>query len=210
MHNNAMESHMIILYEFALSGNCHKVRLLLSLLAIPYESITVNGAEREQKTAAFLALNAFGQVPVLVDGDVVLRDSQAILVYLARQYGSADWLPNEPAALAHVLEWLSVSSNEIARGPNTLRLFHKWGRAVNVSDAEAVTAQLLPALQNRLSASPWLAASHITIADIAAYPYLALAGEGQVDLTPYPAITTWLRKIEALNGYISMPGITEF
>jgi glutathione S-transferase len=201
---------MIKLYEFALSGNCHKVRLLLSLLAIPYESIAINGAEREQKQQQFLALNAFGQVPVLVDDDVVLRDSQAILAYLARQYGSAQWLPNEPAALAHVLEWLSICSNEIARGPNTLRLFHKWARAVNVSDAEAVTAQLLPVLQMRLSASPWLAASHITIADIAAYPYLALAGEGQVDLTPYPAIIAWMQQIQSLEGYISMPGFSEF
>jgi glutathione S-transferase len=78
---------MMTLYEFAPSGNCHKVRLMLSLLGLAWRSVAVNGREREQKSAAFLALNPFGQVPVLVDGTVTVCDSQSILVYLARHYG---------------------------------------------------------------------------------------------------------------------------
>ncbi|WP_373975542.1 glutathione S-transferase family protein [Chitinibacter sp. SCUT-21] len=201
---------MIQLYEFALSGNCHKVRLMLSLLGIPYESIAVNGAEREHKSAAFLAKNPLGQVPVLVDGDVVLRDSQAILVYLARQYGAeqADfWLPNDPVGQAQVQAWLATAANEVTRGPNALRLFHKWGRNVALAEAETISAQLFSVLETTLAQQAWLAAPHITIADIALYPYIALSPEGKVDLAQYPAVRLWLARIEGMSGYISMPGI---
>lgn len=126
---------MIELYEFPLSGNCHKVRLLLSLLGLDYRSHVLNGAEREQKTPAFLALNPFGQVPVLADGGTVLRDSQAILVYLARRYGGPDWWPDDPAALAGTVAWLSVAANEMAHGPNALRLHHRFGRPLDVPAA---------------------------------------------------------------------------
>jgi glutathione S-transferase len=73
---------MITLYEFALSGNCYKVRLMLSLLGLDYQSVVVNGSERQQKSMEFLAMNPFGQVPVLTDDSVVFRDSQAILMWL--------------------------------------------------------------------------------------------------------------------------------
>ena len=204
---------MIKLYEFAASGNCHKVRIMLSLLDIPYESIMVNGATREQKSADYLAMNPLGQVPVLVDGDVVLRDSQAILVYLARQYGAEQanfWLPNEPAALAQVVAWLATAANEVTRGPNALRLHHKWGRAINLVEAETITEQLLTLLNQHLAQSTWLAAAHITIADIAIYPYIALATEGKVDLHTYPAIMAWMKQIQSLHGYVSMAGIDTY
>ncbi|WP_348944765.1 glutathione S-transferase family protein [Chitinibacter sp. FCG-7] len=201
---------MIQLYEFALSGNCHKVRLMLSLLDIPYQSIAVNGADREHKSAEFLAKNPLGQVPVLVDGNVVLRDSQAILVYLARQYGVAQadfWLPSDPVGQAQVQAWLATAANEVTRGPNALRLFHKWGRAVALAEAESITAQLMAVLETSLTKQPWLAAPHCTIADIALYPYIALSVEGKVALTQYPAVCQWLARIETLPGYIAMPGI---
>jgi glutathione S-transferase len=78
---------MLKLYDFALSGNCYKIRLLMSLLNLEYESIPVNLLSGEQKTPKFLELNQWGQVPVLVDGNLVLQDSQAMLVYLGQYYG---------------------------------------------------------------------------------------------------------------------------
>lgn len=202
---------MIKLYEFALSGNCHKVRLLLSLLNISYESIPVNGAERQHKSQEFLAMNPLGQVPVLVDGDVVLRDSQAILVYLARQYGGEQaeiLLPNQPFELAKVVAWLATASNEVTRGPNALRLHQKFGRAINLPEAELITQQLYAVLEQQLAQTDWLAAEHLTLADIALYPYVALSPEGGIVLEAYPAISRWMRRIEQLKGYVSMPGIT--
>lgn len=86
----------IKLYDFALSGHSHRARLMLSLLDLEYEAVPVNLREGEHKQPAFLKLNRFGQIPVLVDGDEVIADSNAILVYLARRYGHGDWLPSDP------------------------------------------------------------------------------------------------------------------
>lgn len=198
---------MIELYEFALSGNCHKIRMMLPLLGLRYQSIAVNGQAREHKSEQFLALNPYGQVPVLKDGDTIIRDSQAILVYLARRYGDERWLPVEATALAHVVSWLSIAANEVARGPNALRLHHKFGRAINLEEARQITTGLLSILQSHLEHHQWLAAEHATVADIAAYPYIALAPEGDIDIELYPAVTGWLARIQALAGYVEMPGM---
>jgi glutathione S-transferase len=200
---------MITLYEFALSGNCHKVRLLLSLLDISYQSIAVNGSEQQHKTDDFLKMNPFGQVPVLTDGDIVIRDSQAILVYLARKYGNELWLPIDAAALAEVMAWLSSAANEVAMGPNRLRLHFKFGRAINIEESKQITSNLLHILQQRLDNHRWLAADQITVADIAVYPYIALAQEGKIDLEPYPAVIAWINRIQALPGYVGMPGMRQ-
>jgi len=200
---------MIVLHEFAISGNCHKVRLLLSLLGVPYESHAVKAAEAEHKSPSFLKMNPFGQVPVLTDGEVVLRDSQAILVYLAGRYGSERWLPKDPVEMARVVAWLSAAANEISRGPSALRMHYKFGRAIDIAAAEDATAKLFGLLENHLLANEWLELGRPTIADIAMYSYVALLPEGRVDLEPYPAIRAWLARIQSLPGYVGMPGMFE-
>jgi glutathione S-transferase len=198
---------MITLYEFALSGNCHKIRLMLSLLGLEYTSILVDGSQKQQRSANFLAKNPFGQVPVLSDNEAVIRDSQAILVYLARKYGNTNWLPEDAAALADVIAWLSTAAHEVALGPNRLRLNQKFGRDINVDECRKITLNLLTILQQQLEKRTWLASEQATIADIAIYPYIALAPEGGIDLSPYPAVTTWLSRIQALPRYVGMPGM---
>jgi glutathione S-transferase len=198
---------MMTLYEFALSGNSHKIRLMLSLLGLDYRSVIVNGSERQQKSVDFLSMNPFGQVPVLTDDDVIVRDSQAILVYLARKYGNEQWLPNEAAALAEVAAWLSTAANEVSMGPNRLRLHYKFGRAINSEESRQTAINLLNILQGQLEKYEWLATDHLTIADIAIYPYIALAPEGRLDLESYPAVTGWVSRIQALPGYVGMPGM---
>lgn len=201
---------MLILHEFSLSGNCHKVRLLLSLLGLDYQSRLLNSAEREHKTEEFLQLNPFGQTPVLTDGETIVRDSQAILVYLARTYGADEWFPQDPAKMAEVVSWLAVAANEIARGPNALRLHHKFGRAINVDEATQITTQVLSVLDSHLQTRHWLANNTLTIADIAIYPYIALVNEGKFNLEPYLYVQNWLGRIEHLTGYVTMPGIQRF
>jgi glutathione S-transferase len=203
---------MIELYDALLnnqpiSGNGHKVRLMLSLLGLEFRSHWLNLGEREQKSPAYLALNPFGQVPVLKDGDIVLRDSQAILVYLARAYGGDQWFPENPVKAALVTAWLSVASNEIVRGPAPLRAHHKLGRPINLDEAQTLTASLLDILNQQLAEQAWLATDQITIADVAIYPYIALANEGRVELDTYPHILRWMAAIEQLDGYVPMPGM---
>jgi len=195
------------LYEIAPSGNCHKIRLFLSLLKIPYQSVQVDVASLQQKSESFLKMNPFGQLPVLKDEETVVWDSQAILIYLARQYAAPSWMPMDAAGLSRVMEWLSTAANEVARGPSTLRVHYKFGRAIALEDALQATATVLPILEQHLIIEEWLAAEHITIADIAVYPYIALAPEGKIDLAPYPSICRWLGRIQALPNYIGMPGM---
>ena len=198
---------MIELFEFVLSGNCHKIRMLCSLLGLKYKSHLIDGSTREQKTPEFLAMNPFGQVPVLKDGNTIIRDSHAILVYLARKYGADEWYPQDPAKAAEIQSWLATAANEVTRGPNALRVHYKFGRDINIKEAETITENLLKVLNNHLEHRAWLATDTITIADLAIYPYIALANEGKVDLTPYIYVENWLGRIELLAGYVSMPGI---
>ena len=191
------------LFEIPPSGNCHKVRMLLSFLQIPYRSVVIDAANLEQKSEAFLKMNPFGQVPVLKNNETVVWDSQAILIYLARQSADPSWLPLDAVAMSRVMEWLSVAANEISRGPAPIRAHYKFGRPVAMEDAQQVTANVLLILEQQLTDSEWLAADHITIADIAVYPYIALAPEGKIALTP--AICRWITRIQALPNYVGMP-----
>ena len=177
--------------------------MLLSFLQIPYRSVVIDAANLEQKSEAFLKMNPFGQVPVLKDDETVVWDSQAILIYLARQYGEPSWLPLDAVVMSRVMEWLSVSANEISRGPAPIRAHYKFGRPVAMEDAQQATANVLQILEQQLTDSEWLAADHITIADIAVYPYIALAPEGKIALTP--AICRWITRIQALPNYVGMP-----
>ncbi|MEW8228515.1 MAG: glutathione S-transferase N-terminal domain-containing protein, partial [Candidatus Thiodiazotropha endolucinida] len=104
------------LYDYPRSGNCYKVRLLLSMLGLDYARIDTDVLKGETLTVEFKQINPRGQVPVLLDHDLIVWDSMAILVYLARRYGDRDWLPTDPVAEARVMQWLAVSENELLYG----------------------------------------------------------------------------------------------
>jgi glutathione S-transferase len=198
---------MLKLYDFALSGNCHKVRLFLSILEKEYERIPIDVKGGEPKQAPFLKLNPFGQVPVLVDGEIVLRDSQAILVYLARQYGTQEWFPLEAEPMAQVMQWLSTAAKEIANSLATARLHYLFGAKVDIELLEKQAHVLLKVINDHLAGRNWLEGAHPTIADLACFPYIALAGDAKISLEAYPYIGTWIERIKQLPGFIAMPGI---
>lgn len=128
-------------------------------------------------------------------------------MYLARAYANEKWFPNDPAKSADVVAWLSTAAHEVARGPNALRLHYKFGRKIDVEDAIITTENLLQVLNTHLRDRPWLATNTVTIADLAVYPYIALANEGKVDLTPFAHVENWLERIAALPGFVAMSGI---
>ena len=195
----------IKLYRFPLSGHSHRAELFLSLLGLPIEPIDVDLAGGEQKTPAYLAMNAFGQVPVIQDGDVTVADSTAILVYLARRYGDPSWLPTDPAGAAQVQRWLSVASGQVAYGPCAARLITVFGMDFNPQEVIARAHALFAVMEKELAERPFLAGDHATIADVANHTYIAHAPEGNVSLADYPNIRAWLARIEALPGFIPMP-----
>lgn len=195
------------LYDAAASGNCHKVRMLLSILGIAHEVIPINLLGMEQKTSAHMARNPLGTVPVLEDGDVTICDSQAILVYLASKHGGEAWLPRDPVGQAKVQQWLSFAVNELWNGPALARANLLFGRDIDLARAQAAANISLAVMDRHLEANDWLALGRPTIADIACYPYSALAEEGEISLVPFAALAAWFERIKASEGYVSMAGL---
>ncbi|MBK7951355.1 MAG: glutathione S-transferase [Deltaproteobacteria bacterium] len=194
----------IRLERHPLSGHSHRVELMLSLLGLVSERIDVDLMQGAHKRPEFLARNPFGQVPVIEDDGFVLADSNAILVYLARQYGAEHWLPSEPAAAAAVQRWLSVAAGPLASGPATARLITVFGASYDPEPVIARAHALLGILEAELARSAYLVGDEITIADIALYTYVAHAPEGNVSLEAYPRIRAWLERIEKQPGFVPM------
>jgi glutathione S-transferase len=196
----------IKLHRFAISGHAHRVELFLSLLGLPFERVDVDLAGGAHKTPAFLAMNPFGQVPVIQDGAVTVSDSNAILVYLATRYAAdpEQWFPREPVAAAAVQRWLSVAAGTLAFGPAAARVVQLFKRADDAAPMIARAHGLLAVMEMQLSQSPFLAGTAPTLADIANYTYVAHAPEGNVSLEPYPHVRAWLARIEALPGFVPM------
>lgn len=193
------------LYHLALSRHAHRARLFLSLVGAPHEIVEVDVSGGAHKSPEFLRLNPFGQVPVLDDEGVVVPDSNAILVYVAKKYGRTDWLPEDPDGSARVQRWLSVAAGQIAFGPAAARLVTLFGASFDAQECIARAHAILRLIEAELSAGDWLAAERATIADVALYSYVAAAPEGNVGLSPYPSVRAWLGRIEALPGFVPFP-----
>ena len=199
---------MIKLYGHELSGNSYKVRLFLDLLGLDYEWVKVDVMTGEHKSPEYLALNPFGQIPLLVDGDLQLADAQAILFYLAQQYGGEKWLPSDTVSLARIIRWLSTTAGEVRQGVENARLYHLFGATdINVKRAYQKSEMILGQLEQVLGNQDWLELDRVTIADIAVFPYVALARDGKVDLSAYPNVLAWIERIKALPNFKSMKGI---
>lgn len=195
---------MITLYDMELSGNAQKVRMALALLGLEYDNVAPDADYRA--SSDYRAMHPLGQVPVLIDGDHVVRESQAILAYLAAKHRPGDWDGRDAAERSEIALWLSHAANEISNGPGALRLKQLFGAAVDADKAAAVTERILPVIEAHLQGRSWLVGDRLTIADLAASPYIALAGDGGVDLDRWPAITAWLARIAALPAFPAMPG----
>ncbi len=180
------------------------------MLALPYRFVPAPAQVRQ--SADFLRLNPLGQVPVLLDGSVVLPDSNAILVYLAKRYAADDrWLPTDATAAARVQRWLSIAAGEIKYGPATARAKVLWDAPGDSAGAIAIATRLLRFMEAHLeeraqvSNQYYLAAEHPTIADLACYSYVAHAPEGGISLAAYPAVRDWIARLQRLPRFKPMP-----
>lgn len=196
---------MLKLYNMPLALNCYKVRLLLALLGVNYTRHPIDLGAGEHKAPTFLALNPFGQLPVLQDGDLVLRDSHAIMVWLARKYGDDRWLPRDPDQEALVNSWLSAAAFEVRLGPYDARLAKLFpGLCINPRTVGERSAQTLHIYNERLRQRDWIALDHPTIADIAAFPGISQCGDGGISLDGYDAVSAWLARVRALPGFVAL------
>jgi glutathione S-transferase len=200
----ARPAQPIKVYSTPLSGHAHRVRLLLSLLDLPHELIEVDIPGGANRRPEFLAKNPLGEIPVIEDGDVVIYDSNAILVYLATRYDDGKWLPRDPIAAATVQRWLGLAAGPIAFGPNRARLAALFKAPVDPAQAKAVAERLLGNLNRELAGKSFALGESASLADVAAYSYIAVAPEGGVSLAPYPNVRAWLARVEALPRFTPM------
>lgn len=195
----------IKLYRNPKSGHCHRVELMLAFLDLPYETIDLDMANGAHKAPDYLKISPFGLVPVIDDGGYTLADSNAILVYLVQTYAKgSDWMPSKPEDAAEVQRWLTIAADNIYSGPCAARLVKVFGVPLDHDTAVNKAHDLFKVMDAHLNGRNWLATEQITIADVAAYSYIAHAPEGAVSLTPYPNIQAWLKRIEANPGYVAM------
>jgi glutathione S-transferase len=192
-------------YRHPVSGHSHRVELLLSLLGLQAEVINVDLMSGAQKKPAFLAKNPFGQVPALSDGDVTLADSNAILVYLATKYDASNtWLPSNALEAAQVQQFLSVAAGPVVQGPANARLITIFKAPYDAQKTIETAHKLLSIIDAHLADKRWLVGKNATIADVANYAYIAHAPEGNVDIAKYKNIQLWIKRIEALTGFVAL------
>lgn len=191
------------LFHHPLSGHSHRARLFLSLVGLPHDLVEVDLKAGAHKQPYFLKMNPFGQVPVLEDDGEYVSDSNAILVYVAKKAGLADWLPEDAEGASSVQRWLSVAAGEIAYGPAAARLITVFGAKFNQEEVIGRAHVILARLETQLADRLWLVKDRPTIADVAIYSYVARAPEGNVDLSGYPAVNAFLRRVESLPGFVA-------
>ena len=173
-------------YSSPLSGHAHRVRLLLSILDLPHKIVDVDMRSGGHKAPEFLARNPLRQMPVIEDDGLTIYDSNAILIYLATRYDDGTWLPREPVAGATVQRWLGLAAGPIAFGPNRARLASLFKAPVDGEHAKQVAAGLLANLEKELSDKAFALGDRPSIADLAAYAYVAVAPEGGIPVDAYP------------------------
>lgn len=201
----ARPARPIRLHTTLLSGHGHRVKLFLTLLDLPFTVNELDMKAGDNRKPAHLALNPFGEVPVIEDGEFVLSDSNAILVYLARKYGDKSWLPDDPVGAAAVQRWLTLVAGKIAYGPCAARLVTVFGAPRHLETAQQIAVDLFKVLDGEFSTRQFAVGDTPTIADIAAHSYISHAPEGGVSLEPYPHLRAWLKRVEALPRFVPMP-----
>jgi glutathione S-transferase len=203
------------LYDYALSANGYKVRLLLSMLAVPHMTHFVEVYPgQENRTAWFRKLNPLADVPVLDDDGFILRDSQAILVYLAARFDpSHAWYPAADASLlGAMVQWLGFAQS-LGETAGVARLHDSLFETADIESARAGAHRLLRVLDEHVwfaeqTGQDWLCTSgHPTVADLACFPDIMLCEEGGISRQEYPAIRRWCDRVKRLPGFIVMPGV---
>lgn len=208
------------LYSYNESGNSYKVRLLAALLKVDLEIVELDYFSDEQHSEKFLKINPKGEVPALVDGDIVLTDSAAILVYLAGKYSDKNtWWSEDLVEQAKIVDWLAFAASWVQYGVFTARAILSFKGPYNGLGLESTEQTLkeakirghksLAILDGVLKDREWLANNRPTIADIAVFVYVALAPMGDISLELYPNVRAWIERIKNLPNFIKIDGLDD-
>ena len=197
-------------HEFALSGNCYKIRLTAALLGLTLARREYDILKGETRTPEFLAeINANGRIPVLQIGDRFLPESNAACWYLAE---GSRLIPDDRFDRADMLRWMGFEQYSHEPNVATLRLWLAFVGEANLSEAQrgqiparrAAGEAALDVMERHLAGRRYFVGNGLTLADVALYAYTHSAGEGGFDLTRWPAVQAWLGAVEAEPGYVAI------
>lgn len=193
-----------VLYGFFRSGPTYKVALALALSSEPYDYVSIALRDGEHKKPEFLAKNRFGQVPALEDrsNGMMLCQSASILDYLADKTGKLGGATLEERYRAR--EWCLWDFDRLALNiyrPRAVKLGIRQMDPAVVAQYETEGKAALEVLEGQLAGRHWLVGDHSTFADVDLYGVLIYAPDGGYDLSIYPNITGWMKRIEALPGF---------
>ena len=207
---------MLTLFDYELSGNCYKVRLLMAFLKLSYNQKLIEFyPSKQHKSSDFLKINPLGQLPVLSDQDIIIRDAQAILIYLATKYDKhKKWYPtDEPSLIAQISEWLFFA-NELTSSSSAARLHDGFFYSnIRIEECREKAHDLFRVFDEHLYFNEqqghyWVCKSkHPTIADIACFPYTILSEEGGISRINYPAIRRWCDRFKRIPNFKTMSGV---
>lgn len=200
---------MIAVYGYSVSGNCHKLRLLLEQLGREYRWVEIDSSKGESRTPQYLAKNPNGRVPILeLEDGRVLAESNAILCYLAE---GAAYLPADAWLRAQALSWMFFEQYSHEPYIAVARFIRGWTpidsprRAEELSRCVERGYQALAVMEKHLSDHAWFTGPDYGIADIALFAYTDVAHHGGFDLAPYPALRDWLARVRATPAFVAMP-----
>ena len=197
----------MLLYDSPVSGNCYKVRLLLAHLGIPYERRTMDVVDRSNRSEVLGGLNPALRVPTLVlDDGRPLAESGAIIWYLGE---GTRFVPEDPYERAQVLQWMFFEQYDHEPAIAVARFWLAYsGRPEEFADRlperQAAGTRALAAMERHLDGRQYLVGDRMTLADIALYAYTHVADEGGFDLEAYPAVRSWLDRVAAEPGHVTI------
>ena len=200
---------MITVYGYSVSGNCHKLRLLLEQLGREYRWIEIDSSKGESRTPEYLAKNPNGRVPIIeLEDGRVLAESNAILCYLAE---GTPFLPADKWQRAQALGWMFFEQYSHEPYVAVARFIRGWTpidsprRAAELPRCMERGNQALAVMEKHLSEHAWFTGPDYGIADIALFAYTDVAHHGGFDLTLYPKVSDWLARVRATSGFVAMP-----
>jgi glutathione S-transferase len=188
---------MLTLYQSQPTGNSYKIRLLLSILQIPYTAVEVDIFNGDNKSAAYRRINPLRKAPALrLEDESILTESNAILSYLA---SGTEYFPSDALLRARVLQWMFFEQRShlpyIGVARFQLHLLKKPPRDDDVAIWQLGGNIALEIMNRHLAKTQWLAVDGFTIADIALYAYTHVAPEGGFDLSKYREVQQWMERI---------------
>jgi glutathione S-transferase len=205
----------MILHNYDLFENCYRVRLVASCTQQELDLLNVDAFPgEEEKSKAYLKLNPMGRLPILQDGDLVLRDLSAILLYVAEKDAQKRFIPADTNARARMMDWLGFACCDlaVAVGARATALMDAPGDVTALRRKARAMFRILDDHLTRqsLHGECYVAGDAPSLADLALFPAFALCRDFNLDHDEFPALRLWARRIRTMPGFITMPGIPDY